>query len=242
MARFHKRGIPRNQHATVQLGGADIDIVLTWHARARRMILRPDTRGDGGIVTLPPGASVKSGIEFARERADWLLEQISKRESPVIFADGVNIPYQGTAHEIRSVEARGRGVVVVDGNRLLVSGRREHLARRLTDWLRKQARERITRLVDDKAAVTGRRRGRISIRDTRSRWGSCSASGSLNFSWRLILAPEWVLDYVVAHEVAHLSEHNHSPAFWAIVDDLTVHRVPAQRWLRDHGSQLHRYG
>ena len=243
MAWFKKRTLPESQTVSLLARGEIINVTLKWHARARRMILRPNTKGDGATVTLPIGVNAESGVEFARERSDWLADQFAKHDKPVEFSVGVTVPFRGQIHEIGPMmTGRGRGTVVQEGGMLLVSGKTEHLARRLTDWFKKQARETITRLADEKTAALGQSRGRISIRDTRSRWGSCSSTGSLNFSWRLILAPDWVLDYVVAHEVAHLIEHNHSPAFWAIVDTLTDHRKGAQKWLRDHGSRLHRYG
>ena len=127
-------------------------------------------------------------------------------------------------------------------NRIVVSGRAEHLARRLRDWLRREALAAIAPLARAKSTLLDRAHGRISIRNQKSRWGSCSAKGNLSFNWRLILAPDDVLDYVVAHEVAHLAQANHSPAFWAVVDRLTPHGCYGRRWLKQHGGALFRYG
>ena len=110
------------------------------------------------------------------------------------------------------------------------------------DWLKKQARLDLAERVAIHADNLGQRPKRITVRDQTTRWGSCSSSGVLSFSWRLILAPSFVLDYVAAHEVAHLEEMNHEPQFWALVDMLLENRKPAQKWLRDQGSSLHIYG
>ena len=131
---------------------------------------------------------------------------------------------------------------MLDGGRLIVSGERGFFARRVRDWLKREARRRIAGLAHAKAARIGRTVARVSVRDQQSRWGSCSAMGNLNFSWRLILAPAGVLDYVVAHEVAHLEEPNHSARFWQLVDTLTNHAAFGRSWLRSHGPGLHAYG
>lgn len=241
MSLFDKRKKSEPQVATIMVDGREVTITLKRHARARRMILRPDQSGVGASVTLPPGVSMASGIAFAEERALWLAKQFLRYDETVAFEDGAYVPYLGVEHEIRQSKAR-RGAVIQEDGMLFVTGQPEHLARRLTDWFKAQAREKISDLADEKTAALNIKRGRISIRDTRSRWGSCSSTGTLNFSWRLVMAPEWVLDYVVAHEIAHLIEHNHSPAFWAVVDTLSDHTKSAKKWLLDNGGQLHRYG
>ena len=227
--------------ATIVVDGREIAVTLKRHARARQMILRPDPSGKGATVTLPPGVSAASGVAFAEERALWLAQQFLRYNETVVFEEGAFVPYLGVEHEIRQSNGR-RGSVIQDDGVLYISGQAEHLARRLTDWMKARARQTITDLADEKLETLDAQRGRITIRDTRSRWGSCSSTGALNFSWRLVMAPEWVLDYVVAHEVAHLVEHNHSPAFWAVVDTVTEYTKPAKKWLTDNGGRLHRYG
>jgi predicted metal-dependent hydrolase len=241
MSLFRTRKKSGPEVATILVDGHEVPITLKRNARARQMILRPLSSGKGASVTLPPGVSVASGIAFAEERALWLAQQFMRYDETVLFEEGARVPYLGVEYEIRQSQAR-RGSVVQEDGMLFVTGQPEHLARRLTDWFKARAREHITELADEKVSNLDIKRGRISIRDTRSRWGSCSSTGSLNFSWRLVMAPEWVLDYVVAHEVAHLVEHNHSPAFWAVVDTVTEHAAPAKKWLTDNGGQLHRYG
>jgi predicted metal-dependent hydrolase len=126
--------------------------------------------------------------------------------------------------------------------RLNVSGRQEHAPRRLRDWLVEQARADLDRSVTLHARQLGVKARSITLRDQTSRWGSCTAGGLLSFSWRLVLAPSHVLDYVAAHEVAHLIEMNHGPRFWKLVGRSMPRLEEAKRWLRHHGADLHRYG
>ena len=228
----------------VELGGKRVPVRLYRNTRARRFILRIDDQngdGDGVSVTLPRRTPLREGLDLIHEKAAWVLERLGGLPPRVAFADGARVPLGGVDHTIRHV-LDGRGVVRRQGNEILVAGGPEHLARRLRDWLRKEVRSQIGRLVGDKAAALGRTAGRITIRDTRSRWGSCSADGNLSFCWRLVMAPETVLDYVVAHEVAHLAEPHHGPKFWRLVKTLTPDMEASREWLRRNGEALHRYG
>ena len=171
----------------------------------------------------------------------WIKQQLNKFPDRVPFADGTVLPLRGVDHVIKHQPKARRGVWVADKT-IFVSGLREHLARRVADWLKKEARMRIVERARAKALDLELDFGRVAIRDPRSRWGSCSSNGNLNFSWRLILTPEFVFDYVVAHEVAHLREHNHSPEFWCVVRGLTSEPERARAWLRNFGAELHCYG
>ncbi len=151
------------------------------------------------------------------------------------------MPLGGAAHRLRHVGGGG-APVRLEGGEIRVAGRPEHMARRVRDWLRGEARRRIEPVTAARAAEIGRSVTRITIRDQKSRWGSCAPGGRLSFNWRLVLAPGWVLDYVVAHEVAHLVEANHSAAFWQIVERLDGNAAEARNWLRRHGLALQRYG
>jgi hypothetical protein len=236
-----KSGYEVVEGGTISLDNAEIPLSFRHNARARRLILRTDPKTGGAIVTLPPGVSYQSARDFAEDRADWLRSRLA-RTSPVIeFRDGAVVPYMGVDHDIVHREKQ-RGTVICEDGVLFISGRPEHLARRLTDWFKAQARREISQRAGDKSSLLNQKHGRISIRDTKSRWGSCSHTGALNFSWRLILAPHWVLDYVVAHEVAHLVEHNHSPRFWHQVGLISDDVDRANAWLKHHGQQLHQYG
>ena len=236
-------GKTQSQHS-LKIDGATVALLVRRHPQARRMILRLNEQGTGAVVTIPKYVSFQDGVDMAARKTDWIKRQLVKRPQTVVFADGIEIPYLGTPHIVHHVPT-GRGVRQI-GSEIHVAGRPEHFNRRLTDWLKAQARSEISARAHEKAADVERRINRISIRDTRSRWGSCGTGGTLNFSWRLVLAPEHVLDYVVAHEVAHLVHHNHGDRFWALTDSLTAgppgRMNEARDWLSAFGRDLHRYG
>ena len=228
----------------VTLAGRAVPVRFYRNHRARQIILRVDSQDDGyeGIVlTLPRRTAFTEGLDLAREKADWVLGRLDGMTPRVPFRDGALVPLGGVEHRIRHLPAERRGVWR-DGLDILVAGRAEHLARRVRDWLSALAKEEIAPLVRDKTQLIKRPAGRITIRDTKSRWGSCSHDGNLSFCWRLVMAPAGVLDYVVAHEVAHLRWNDHGPGFWGAVAQLTADPEGARRWLNDHGERLHRYG
>ena len=231
----------RSNLKILRLKGIEVPLVVRRNPRARRLTLRLDQASGAAQLSLPRGVALSEGLDFARRRSDWILTQLESLPPHVAFAEGARVPYLGEPHVIRHASQARRGVWREAGT-IWVSGFAEHLARRVTDFLRREARCELTARAGDKAARLRRRPGRISIRDTRSRWGSCSSDGELNFSWRLILAPEPVLDYVVAHEVAHLVHLNHGPRFWALVATLTAEVAGPRRWLRENGGTLLRYG
>ena len=232
--------------AELLIGRLSVPVDFRHNAKAKRIILRlsPSKKADepdGVVVTLPSGVSWEDGLRFAQTSRDWISARFLKLPKKTYFTDGATIPLLGADHHIRHVQGARRGVWCED-NEIRVSGPLLHLPRRIKDWLKKEARRKITILTREIALIRGLTPGRITIRDTRSRWGSCAVNGNLSFSWRLILAPENIIEYVVAHEVAHLAEHNHSPQFWAVVDALTPHCKVGRKWLKVHGEQLHRYG
>ncbi len=217
-----------------------LPVLFTRRRRARRMVIRYQPLKHVVSVTLPLKASIRQGLHFVEDKRRWIAAQVSERARHVPFADGQQIPLSGRMHTL--CHAGGRGVVRVEEGVILVPGEERFMARRLRDWLRTEALRAVTPLAQAKAQILGKRVRRISVRDTSSRWGSCSHDGRLSFSWRLVLAPPEVLDYVVCHEVAHLKEHNHSPAFWAAVEKLCPHHLSARAWLRSEGMTLYRYG
>ena len=226
---------------TLDADGRTVTVGVRRSARARRILLRIDRNARRAELVLPPGASVADGRAFAEEKALWLRNRLALLPECIPFAPGTIVPIHGAdCLLVHAPEARAG--VVLDGSRLIVSGARDFFARRVRDWLKREARRRIAGLAHDKAERIGRTVARVSVRDQQSRWGSCSATGNLSFSWRLILAPAEVLDYVVAHEVAHLEEPNHSARFWRRVDTLTEHAAFGRSWLRNHGPGLHAYG
>ncbi|MEN8196555.1 MAG: SprT family zinc-dependent metalloprotease [Pseudomonadota bacterium] len=234
-------GALQNPALKLDIGGRSVPVTVRRSARARRISLRIDTATHTVILVLPKRATLEAGLRFAGEKTVWLQNRLAVLPAPVSFARGVSIPLRGAPHRIRHRPDSRAGVWLEDGE-IHVSGAEAHLPRRLTDWLKAEARREITPRARDKAVVVDLPVARVSVREARSRWGSCSSAGNLSFSWRLILAPEIVLDYVVAHEVAHLVHMNHGEDFWALCATLTPRMEEAKTWLRRHGNQLHRYG
>ena len=216
-------------------------VAIRRSPRARRIQIRVAPVGGAVELVLPPGATRADGLAFLRAKAGWIAERTANALSRVPFADGTVLPYLGGELTIRATGEARPGARRECGT-LLVSGRPEDAPPGVEAWLRRAARAEIEPRVEEKAARLGARHGRITFRDTTSRWGSCSATGNLGFSWRLVMAPPPVLDYVVAHEVAHLAEHNHGKRFWAHVARLCENPETSRAWLRRNGASLHRYG
>lgn len=223
------------------LATREVPLELSRHPRARRITLRLNPAGDGVRLVLPRRTPVQEAIDFAERNAGWILKHLEKVPARIPFAHGAVIPFLGEDHVIAH-DPEARLGVVRAGRVIRASGLPEHLPRRVEDFLKREARVEIGTRARDKAAQVDRRVGRLSLRDTRSRWGSCNSDGDLSFSWRLILAPEHVLDYVVAHEVAHMVHLNHSPRFWKLAGKLSQDMPAATAWLERHGAQLWRYG
>jgi predicted metal-dependent hydrolase len=196
-------------------------------------------------VVAPSERSVHKALDFARQEGDWIAGRLAKVPEPVYLEPGDTVLFKGTLHRLRLSTERGGVWVDNDAQRptIRISGRREHAPRRVEDWLKRQARTHITRRVTTLTAELGVEATRITFRDAASRWGSCSTTGAISLSWRLIMAPNAVLNYVVAHEVAHLREMNHGTRFWRLVDRLVGENEAeaAQVWLRENGTELHRY-
>jgi len=219
-------------------GNPPVALTLRRSARARRLSLRVSGLDGAVTLTVPRGVSEAEALGFARSREDWLRRTLAAHPGRVDIGAGVALPVEGAMRRI--VAGAGRQVRL-EADSLHVPGPEETLAPRLRAWLKARARDRLAAASDSYAARLGLGYSRITLRDTRSRWGSCSARGGLSYSWRLVLAPPGVLDYVAAHEVAHLAEMNHSPAFWAVVARLLPAYEPPRAWLRREGAGLHRY-
>jgi predicted metal-dependent hydrolase len=219
---------------------------LRRHRQARRYTLRIDAPTREVVLTMPPRGSVREAKEFAQKHGGWIAARLKRLPEAAPFAHGVEVPLRGEPHRI--VHRRGeRGTVwtETDGNgqRLLcVAGEPPHVDRRISDFLKREAQRDLDAASRNYAAQIGVSIKRICVRDQSSRWGSCSNTGVLSFSWRLILAPPFVLDYLAAHEVSHLVELNHSPRFWRLVKRIYPQLERAKVWLDANGTDLHRYG
>lgn len=218
-------------------GSPPVPLRLRVSARARRITLRISSLDGTVTLTRPRGVPEREALAFAREKADWLRGHLAGHAEAVEVQPGALVPVEGL---LRRVEAGSGRKVVLQDDRLCVPGDAARCGARVAGFLKARARERLAESSDRYAAALGRGYTKLTLRDTRSRWGSCTAQGGLMYSWRLILAPPEVLDYVAAHEVAHLQEMNHSAAFWAVVTDLYGDYKTPRRWLRDEGAALHR--
>lgn len=235
----------------LELDGETVSVAVQRNARARRYILRVRAAREI-VVTMPAHGSHDEALRFAHGKRDWIRAALEKMPRNIAFEEGAIIPFKGVTHLIEHRE-KTRGTVWIEPGdpqpllpedaypRLCVAGRYLHLRRRLRDFLEKEAREALRPLVAGHARKLGVKVARIQIRDQKSRWGACSASGTLTFSWRLVMAPPFVIDYLAAHEVTHIREMNHSPAFWRLLHELCADTPRAEGWLKAHGRELHRY-
>lgn len=218
-------------------GEPPVEITLRRSARARRFSLRV-SRLDGRVtLSMPARAREAEALSFAHSKAGWLRSVLDAAAARKPVGFGAAIPFEGQVLVVTPAAVRA---VRIRAAELLVPPDRARLGARVSAFLKLAARQRLQAACEVHAAALGLRFSRITLRDTRSRWGSCTADGGLMFSWRLIMAPPDVLDYVAAHEVAHLAEMNHSPEFWAVVARLMPGYERHRRWLRTHGGGLHR--
>lgn len=217
-------------------GTPPVPLTLRRSARAKRISLRVSQLDGRVTLTLPKGVSEHEAVRFAQEKEGWIRSHLQDRPENQVVCMGSDIPIEGHLRQI--VPASGRRVRLdVDEVEVPQDG----LPRRLERFLKERARDRLAEASDYYSERLGRPYHKLTLRDTRSRWGSCSSQGALMFSWRLILAPPGVLRYVAAHEVAHLAEMNHSAAFWAQVERIHGPYSGPRHWLRSQGSTLHRY-
>lgn len=238
--------MPYNNGQTMTLrgpGGYRVKVRLEVNAKARRLIIRLDERRREAVAVAPSSRQIEAAAAFAAERVDWISSRLQHLPEIVRFEEGAIFQYRGEPCCI-SAEGEGRVAKLVQGTPrvLSVPGDPDTAAARVIRYLKKQARADLTRSVARHCETLGVDFKGVSIKDTRSRWGSCTSDGQLSFSWRLIMAPPTVLDYVAAHECAHLLEMNHSPKFWAHVARCCPDWKRQRSWLRIHGAELQAAG
>ena len=236
------RAVPEPEQLTIVHAGDTLPVTFVRSSRARRASLRVDPAGRRIVLTAPLRMARGTAVGFAEAQAGWIAARLKRLPARRPFADGAEVPLFGEPHVVRHHPNR-RGTVWHEMGEIHVAGRPEHLPRRLRDWLTAELRRRLVPLVQAKAQRVERPVKRITVRDSRSRWGSCGPDGGLSFSWRLVFAPPEVLDYLVAHEVAHLVHLNHGPRFWALARSLCDGPMePPQAWLKANGETLLQYG
>ncbi|NSY37779.1 M48 family metallopeptidase [Leisingera sp. ANG59] len=217
-------------------GNPPVPLTLRRSGRARRISLRISSLDGRVTLTLPKGLPERTALAFAEEKADWIRANLEKHPDAVEAVFGAVLPIDGQDRVIAPAPGRR---IQLEAGRVAVPGPAP--GRPLQRYLRELARNRLAEASDFYAARLGKGYSRLTLRDTRSRWGSCTADGGLMYSWRLILAPPAVLRYVAAHEVAHLQEMNHSQAFWDTVEHIHGRWQDQRAWLRENGASLHRY-
>jgi predicted metal-dependent hydrolase len=224
----------------LELGGVAVTVQVS--PRARRLRLKVDTRTGAVLLTVPRRISRRRALEWAAGHRDWVEKTLAAVPERTAIAPGASLPLFGEPHRLDWDPSRPRRIERVDGG-LRVGGPADGLEGRVLRWLRAQALLLLERETRELAAQAGVAVQRVGVGDPVSRWGSCSSRGAIRYSWRLIMAPDFVRRATVAHEVAHLVHLHHGPEFHALVDELLGGEArPARQWLRREGAGLHRIG
>lgn len=237
-----KTRAPETTRRAHWVGERALPLTIRENGRATRITLRIDPGGRGLSLTVPLGLRKGEIEDFLDRHQGWLATRLSHFADENTLRDGGTLSLRGVDHRIEhtgSVRGITEVVQTPDGPVLRVSGLEGHMGRRLAAYLKKEARKDLESLVAVHAAAIRSPVVSITMKDTRSRWGSCSWDGRLAFSWRIVMAPPLIIDYLAAHEVAHLKEMNHGPEFWALCRQLCPHTEEARKWLKQNGSQLH---
>ncbi|MBY8977047.1 M48 family metallopeptidase [Rhodobacteraceae bacterium NNCM2] len=223
----------------IRLDDLDVDVLIKVNARARRFTLRLADPGKGAVLTLPPGVPMTEAHSFLMRHRDWLSRAIARQPKTIAVVDGAPLPVDGEKLVVETRDGPRRAPVIAD-DRLVVQGKGAP-GPRIAAWLKERARARLGDAAHHYAGRLGRRLNGVALKDTRSRWGSCSTTGRINFSWRLAMAPRDVQNYVAAHEAAHLVEMNHSDRYWSVLESILPDYEIHRQWLKAEGRALHSY-
>ncbi|KAB2664884.1 M48 family metallopeptidase [Brucella tritici] len=219
------------------VAGRELPLRVFENPRAKRLTLRIEAGGRGLRITVPPGLPEREVLSFLNRHEGWIESRIAKLPDQPGVRAGIKIPLRGVPHKI--VHQPGRGTTqLLEGNILLVHGDPAHLPRRVADHIKREVKREIEALVIRHTATVGRKAKAVRFKDTKSRWGSCTSDGVLSFSWRIGMAPAPIINYLVAHEVAHLIEMNHGPKFWKLCHELCPDTERCKAWLKRNGSAL----
>ncbi|CAM3046811.1 M48 family peptidase [Komagataeibacter xylinus] len=224
---------------SVPIASGSVPVRWRVSARARRISMRIDPVAGHVVMTLPRAARRADGLALLRAHSGWVAAGLARLPPAAELRHGGHVLLDGQSREIVHCPEARRGAWLEEG-RLHVSGAAEFISRRVMAYLRAQAQVLLPARLRLQAEASGLRPTQLRLRDTKSRWGSCSSDGSIMLCWRLVMAPQEVQHYIIAHELAHLRHMNHGPDFWLLVDQLTPHRRQAEKWLRANGASLHR--
>jgi len=216
----------------------DFPIKVIKTPRAKRLTLRIDAKEHLPILSIPPRCTQKQAIAFVREHQEWIINGLNNLPQTKRFEFGQSITLFGKPVIIQDAPERRRGAKLEKGI-LYVSGEIEFTHRRVKDFIKKEAQNQFLKMSRKLATKIDCKVREVSIKDTKSRWGSCSSLSNINYNWRLALAPKEVIDYIVAHEVSHLLHQDHSAEFWECVAALCPHYEVGQNWLKIHGKELY---
>ncbi|MEE9375090.1 MAG: SprT family zinc-dependent metalloprotease [Rhizobiaceae bacterium] len=229
----------------LEIDGRQIDVRVIENPRTSSLTLRlvPASKTQESLkVTVPPGTPEHEVDQFLEKNRNWAAARLKRLPKVTRIEDGAIIPLRGVPHRIMH-SGLGRGIVSIgmeeDGPVIRVFGDPKFTPRKVAEFLKRQAKQDLSKAVAHYSKQLGVKATSITMRDTTSRWGSCSSSGALNFSWRIVLAPPEVLNYLAAHEVAHLREMNHSDRFWSLVENVCPDMNAQKSWLKVHGNKLH---
>ena len=209
-------------------------------SQAKKLSLRIDAKKRMPVLTVPKFCSRKRAVEFAQTNKEWIDERLAKLAPAKGFNDADEISLFGEKVIVKHAPDKKSGVVLENGI-LYVCGDKEFLSRRVRDYIKKQAGKKFLEMSREKAKQIGCSFKRVCIKDTKSRWGSCSSLDNINYTWRLALTPFYVIDYMMAHEVAHLKHKDHSKDFWNCVANLCEKPDEGEKWLKDNGAELNLY-
>ena len=221
-----------------------LPLIAKRNNRARRVALRLDVRARNFILVIPKGMSDKKAFDFARAQKKWMIEKSAALPSRITFDNGQSVPVKGIMHEldIAYIPERKTTHIFFENEKICIKSAIRDPSLRIKRFLKHEALKQLEALSHEKAGIIGCRVSKVSVRDPKSRWGSCSPNGNISYSWRLIFAPYQVMDYIVAHEVAHLKHLDHSPAFWRVCQSLSEDYELGRHWIRDNPAELMRYG
>ncbi len=218
----------------------NMDIKIIKSAKAKRLTLRIDAKERLPILTIPSRCSAKRAVEFVEMHRAWLEENLQKIPAIKHFENGEKISLMGKEYIINHCPQKRCGVMIEEDN-IIVSGSKEFLHRRICDFIKKKAQEQLLKKSQTLANKIGCHVNHVSIKDTKSRWGSCSSLENINYNWRICMAPKYVINYLVAHEVSHLLHQDHSREFWQCVKKLCPDAAKGRLWLKNYGKELYRY-
>ncbi len=218
----------------------DFDLKAISSFKYKRLTLRIDTKNAQAILTMPRLCSKKKAYEFVLSKQDWIIEHLSKIPKAKDFENNETISLFGKNVKITHIN-NSRKATYLENNMLYVGGDIVFLHRRVKDFIKKEAKNEFFKLSQEMAKKINCKVANVQIKDTKSRWGSCSSLNNINYSWRIALAPEYTIKYLIAHEVAHLKHKNHSYSFWRCVKELYVDATLGKNWLKTNGNQLFLY-